>query len=100
MVIEVNLMFKAPVVLLPCSYLKQSFKEATMGITSCALCLFACLFVCLFVSRSTEHSKRGECFICSSQPEMSLVRLERRCRVWPEWRCLVLPEMTVDSGMD
>jgi len=72
MVIEVNLRFKATVVLFPCSLLKQGFKEATMGITSCA----SCLFVCLFVSCSTERSKRGECCIYRSQPAMSLV--------WPE----------------
>jgi hypothetical protein len=36
---------QATVVLFPCSLIKQGFKEATMGITSCALCLFVCLFV-------------------------------------------------------
>jgi hypothetical protein len=41
---------KATVVLFPCSLLKQGFKEATMGITSCASCLFVCLFVCLFLA--------------------------------------------------
>jgi hypothetical protein len=40
---------QATVVLFPCSLLKQGFKEATMGITSCASC-FVCLFVCLFLA--------------------------------------------------
>jgi len=51
-----------------------------------------CLLVYLCVSCSTERSKRGECCIYRSQPEMSLVRPERRCLVWPEQRCLVWPE--------
>ena len=41
---------QATVVLFPCSLLKQGFREATMGITSCASCLFVCLFVCLFLA--------------------------------------------------
>ena len=36
---------QATVVLFPCSLLKQGFKEATMGITSCASSLFVCLFL-------------------------------------------------------
>jgi len=41
---------QATVVLFPCSRLKQGFKEATMGITSCASSLFVCLFVYLFLA--------------------------------------------------
>jgi len=40
---------QATVVLFPCPLLKPGFKEATMGITSCASSLFDCLFVCSFV---------------------------------------------------
>jgi hypothetical protein len=36
---------QAMVVLFPCSLLKQGFKEATMGITSCTSSLFVCLFL-------------------------------------------------------
>jgi len=49
MVIEVNLRFKAMVVLFPCSLLTQGFKEATMGITKLRI-MFVCLFVCLFLA--------------------------------------------------
>jgi len=57
---------QATVVLFPCSLLKQGFKEATMGITSCASSSFVCLFVCF--SCSTERSKRGECCIYGLSP--------------------------------
>jgi len=43
---------QATVVLFPCSLLKQGFKEATMGITRCASCLFVCLFVCFLLHRA------------------------------------------------
>jgi len=43
---------QARVVLFPCSHLKQGFKEATMGITSCASSLFFCLFVCFLLHRA------------------------------------------------
>jgi len=46
---------QATVVLFPWSLLKQSFMEATMGITSCASSWFVVCHSC-----STEHSKRGE----------------------------------------
>jgi len=36
---------QATVVLFPCSLSTQGFKEAPMGITSCASTLFACLFL-------------------------------------------------------
>ena len=36
---------QATVVLFPCSLLKQGFKEATMGITSCGSSLFECFLL-------------------------------------------------------
>jgi len=54
-----------------------------------------------------RYTCNKRCCKCRSQPEMSLVWLERgflewpeqTCLVWPERTCLVLPEMTVDSDI-
>jgi hypothetical protein len=48
---------QATVVLFPCS-LSQDFKDATMGISSCALCLLVCLFV-LFLAPQSIASGRS-----------------------------------------
>jgi hypothetical protein len=65
---------QATVVLIPCSLLKQGFKEATIGITSCASSLFVYLFIgCL--SCSTECSKRGECCIYGLQLSWCIISL-------------------------
>jgi len=45
---------QATVVLFPCS-LSQGFKEATMGITSCASCLLVCLFVLFLAPQSVAR---------------------------------------------
>jgi hypothetical protein len=46
---------QATVVLFPCSLLKQGFKEATMGITSCASSLFVCLLFVFLAPRSVAR---------------------------------------------
>jgi len=52
-----------------------------------------CLLVCLFVSCSTERSKRGECCIYRSQPEMSLVSMARA-----EMSCMARAEVSHMAG--
>jgi len=79
---------QATVVLFPCSLVTQGFKEATMGII---------LFVC---SCSTKRSKRGECCIYRSQPEMSLTwpETEMSCMAGAEKSCMAGAEVSRMPG--
>jgi len=62
----------AMVVLFPCSLLKQGFKEATMGITSCT----SSLFDCFLAPRSVA---RGGNVACESQHRLKSCMRMKTC---------------------